>query len=175
MIVFWVITPYRIISLFHCYWKMCCVHLQSNWIWFRWKMNWVGGGNGSITQKGYEDCCGSELWNGKRGQTLYHASSVNDQSCQSFYIINPFPSIHVSLCLNQIVTLKMDTAYCSEALKQTYNLAQCNNTQDYQLSNTSCGSLNTFTNFYVDIVFAMHHYDNIVFIYQHVLHKIITR
>lgn len=102
VIIFWVILPYRIINLLLCFWEMCCIHLQTDCIWFRWKLNWMGGGNESIIQGGYKDCCRSELHKGKRREILYHASSVKDLSCQSFYIINPFPSISFSLCLKQI-------------------------------------------------------------------------
>ena len=88
--------------MLQCFWEMCCIHLQTDCIWFRWKLNRMGGGNESIIQGGYEDCCGSELNKGKRRAILSHASSVKDLSWQSFYIINPFSSISFSLCLKQI-------------------------------------------------------------------------
>lgn len=79
---------------------MCSIHLQTDWIWFRWKLNWLEGGSGSIIQGGYKDCCGYESHKGKRRQFLYHASSIKGLSCQS-YIISPFPSISFSLCQKQ--------------------------------------------------------------------------
>jgi len=61
VIIFWVILPYRIINLLQCFWEMCCIHLQTDCIWFKWKLTWMGGGNESIIQGGYKDCCGSAV------------------------------------------------------------------------------------------------------------------
>jgi hypothetical protein len=92
VIIIWVIWPYRIINLLR-FWGMCCVHVQTDCIWFRWKLNWMGAGNESILQGGYKDGCGCELHKGKRREILSHTSSVKQLFWQSFYIFNPSPSV----------------------------------------------------------------------------------
>lgn len=70
-----------------------------------------------------KNCCWSELQTGKWEQILYPDSSVKDLCCQSFYIINPFPFIHFSLCITKF------------------------SHPEHHLSSTSSGSLNTLQSF----------------------------
>jgi len=62
MIAFCVLEPCRTINVFLCVREICCLHVQGDWIWFRWVLKWLARGQVAFRTVTREEVVDLAVW-----------------------------------------------------------------------------------------------------------------